>query len=270
MTSRAARRHHVLVLVVIVALAAAAALAVGLAPASQADHARPPGPVNAQTTYDWGRPLWQDDFVGGLKDIWRVKGSGVVRNQHGMLTLNTSRRGTVSATLEGAGHRTGRWEVRLRSRQYGNGHGHYKVRTELVPAARRPQHCGARNVALNSYQLGGSRVHHYVRALPGHQSTAHTGLNLAADRWHTFAVEVTGGRVSWFVDGHVLSSETRDAALSDVPYTVRFTMLAENADRRMNPSRMQMDWLRYFTLRKPNSRSVQAPLPRTGSYADAC
>jgi hypothetical protein len=38
----------------------------------------------------------------------------------------------------------------------------------------------------------------------------------------------------------------------------------------MNPSRMQMDWLRYFTLRKPNSRSVEAPLPRSGSYADAC
>jgi hypothetical protein len=39
---------------------------------------------------------------------------------------------------------------------------------------------------------------------------------------------------------------------------------------RMNPSRMQMDWLRYFTLRKPNSKPVKAPAPRTRSYADAC
>ena len=159
---------------------------------------------------------------------------------------------------------------RMRSRQYGNDHGHYKVRTELVPAAKRPQHCGARNVALNSYTLGGSRAHHYIRSLPANQATAHTGLNLGKDRWHTFAVEVTDKRISWFVDGHVLSTETRREAFSDVPYTVRFTMLAPNATKRMNPSRMQMDWLRYFTLRKPNSRSVEAPLPRSGSYADAC
>src|SRR5688500_17703871 len=141
MTSHLARR--------LTALTGAAALALGLAPASQADHARPPGPVNAQTTYDWGKPLWQDDFVGPLKDIWAKKGLGVVRNQHGMLTLNTARKGSVSATLKGNGHESGRWEIRLRSREYGRSHASYRVRTELVPAAKRPQHCGARNIALN-------------------------------------------------------------------------------------------------------------------------
>lgn len=251
------------------AVGAATALLFGLAPASQADHANPPGPVNAQTTYDWGKPIWQDDFVGPLKDIWRVRGKGNVQNQHGMLTLNTAREGSVSATLKGTGHRTGRWEIRLRSRQYSKAHTSYKVRTELVPAAKRPQHCGARNVALNSYRLGGNRAHHYVRSLPANQSTAHTGLDLGADRWHTFAVEVTENRISWFVDAHVLSTENRPEAISDVPYTVRFTMLGEPG-KRMNQSRMQMDWLRYFTLRKPNSKSVEAPLPRSGTYAGAC
>ena len=102
------------------ALGAATALTLTLAPASQAHHARPPGPVNAQTTYDWGKPLWQDDFVGPLKDIWRVKGRGKVQNQHGMLTLNTTRKGSVSATLKGAGHDKGRawwaWEAGARVR----------------------------------------------------------------------------------------------------------------------------------------------------------
>ena len=129
---------------------------------------------------------------------------------------------------------------------------------------------GARNVALNSYKLGGNRAHHYIRSLPNNQATAHKGVNLGNDRWHTFAVEVRKKRISWFVDAHVISTENRPEALSDVPYTVRFTMLAPNADKRMNRSRMQMDWLRYFTLRKPNSKSVKAPLPRSGSYADAC
>ena len=255
----------------LVATGAAAALTVGLVPASEAHHANPPGPVNAQTTFDWGKPIWQDDFVGPLKSVWRDKSPhGNVRNQHGMLTLNTGKRGSVSATLKGAGHETGRWEIRLRSRQYGNDHGHYKVRTELVPAAKRKQHCGARNVALNSYTLGGSRVHHYIRSLPDNQSTSHTGLNLGNDRWHTFAVEVRAKRISWFVDGHVISTENRREALSDVPYTVRFTMLAPNAKKRMNPSRMQMDWLRYYTLRKPNSKSVKAPRRGWGWSAAAC
>ena len=72
------------------ALGGAAALVLALAPASVAEHARPPGPVNAQTTYDWGKPQWQDDFVGPRKEIWQVRARhGNVRNQHGMLTLNT-------------------------------------------------------------------------------------------------------------------------------------------------------------------------------------
>ena len=251
-------------------LGTAATLAFSVAaPASRAHHAQPPGPVNAQTTFDWGRPLWQDDFVGGRKHIWRVAGPGAVRNQHGMLTLNTAKAGSVSATLRGTGHRTGRWEIRLRSRQYSRSHAAYEVRTELVPAAARPQNCGARNIALNSYKLGGNRAHHYIRSLPNRQYSTHTGVNLGTDRWHTFAVELTGRRISWFVDAHVVSTERRPEAMSRLPYTVQFTMVAEPG-KRMNRSRMQMDWLRYFTLRKPNSRSVEAPLPSTATYAEAC
>ena len=252
------------------ALGGAAALAFTLVPASQADHARPPGPVNAQTTYDWGKPLWQDDFVGPRKDIWRVHaGHGSVRNQHGMLTLNTGRRGTVSATLAGAGHDTGRWEIRLRSRHYESSRTPYTVRTELIPAGDRDQHCGARNLALESYRLGGRRAHFYIHNLPNRAFTAHTGLNLGNDLWHTFAVEVTPKRISWFVDAHVLRTERRSEALSGVPFTVRFRMVGEPG-KAMNRSRMQMDWVRYFTLRKPNSKSVDAPQPTRGSFAGAC
>ena len=251
-------------------LGGSAALVLGLAAPSEAHHAgSAPGPVNAQTTYGWGKPQWQDDFVGPLKKIWRKRGTGIVRNQHGMLTLNTDTQGSVSATLTKPGHETGRWEIRLRSRHYEGGHTPYKVRTELIPAGARDQHCGARNVALESYALGGSRAHLYIRNLPDLSFNAHTGLNLGNDRWHTFAVEVTKKRISWFVDAHVLVSERRSAALSGVPFTVRFTMLAEKG-KRMNRGRMQMDWLRYFTLDKPNKKSVDAPQAQKSTYADAC
>lgn len=262
MSHRTARRLGILALVL--------ALPATLAPASLADHANPPGPVNAQTTYGWGRPAWQDDFVGPRKDVWAVRaGTGSVRNQHGMLTLNTGRSRTTSATLRMKGHETGRWEIRLRQRAYESGLTPYRVRTELIPAGDRDQHCGARNVALESFKLGGNRAHLYIRNLPNRSYNAHTGVNLGRDVWHTFAVEVTSKRISWFVDGHVLRSERRSGALSGVPFTVRFSMVAQPG-RRMNQSRMQMDWLRYFTLRKPNTKSVDAPQTRQAVYERAC
>jgi hypothetical protein len=252
------------------AVVLALALPIAVAPASQAHHADPPGPVNAQTTYGWGKPAWQDDFVGPRKKIWAVRaGTGNVQTQHGMLTLNTGGSKTTAATLRKKGHATGRWEIRLRQRVYESGHTAYRVRTELIPAGNRAQHCGARNIALESFKLGGNRAHLYIRNRPNLSFNAHTGLNLGRDVWHTFAVEVRKKRISWFVDAHVLRTERRPAALSGVPFTVRFSMVARKG-QRMNQSRMQMDWLRYFTLRKPNKKSVDAPRTRKAHYRGAC
>jgi hypothetical protein len=252
------------------ALAATSALALTLAPAAFADHVKNPGPVNAQTTFGWGKPQWQDDFVGPRKRIWKVTGPGVVQTQHGMLTLNTSTRRSVSATLTGHAHRTGRWEIRLRSRRYGAAHANYKVITELTPAVAKAQRCGARDISLQQYRLGSRAAHFYLRNLPKRKYTAvKRGLDLGADKWHTFAVEVTATRVSWFVDSHVLVSERRPKALSGALLTVRFKMEATKG-ARMNKSRMQMDWLRYFTLDKPNKLSVKAPRATLGTYGQAC
>lgn len=257
-------------------LGGAAALALTLVPAAGpppalADHAgHAPGPVNAQSTFKWGRPQWQDDFEGAkTKSFWRIAGRGNVQNQHGMLTLNTATSGSTSATLERAGHATGRWEIRLRSRRYSTRAANYRVMTELIPASTRRQRCGARKLALESYRLGGRRAKFRIRSLPDRQYTAGKRLNVGDDRWHTFAVEVTPKRISWFVDAHVLVSERRPKALSGVPFTVRFTMDARRG-ARMNKSRMQMDWLRYFNLDRPNQRSVSAPRAKRGTYGGAC
>ena len=244
------------------------ALTLTSAPGS-ADHANPPGPVNAQTTYDWGKPQWQDDFVGPRKKIWRVQGNGNVQTQHGMLTLNTGTSGDTVATLKGKGHKVGRWEIRLRSRRYSKSDTNYQVKTELVPHRKLAQNCGARNVALESYTLGGNRAHLYIRNLPNRSYNAFTGMNLGNDRWHTFAVEVTKKHISWFVDGHVITTERRKGSRSGVPFTVRFTMAAEPG-ATMNQSRMQMDWLRYYTLDRPNSKSIKAPRARKRTFPDAC
>ena len=64
-------------------------------------------------------------------------------------------------------------------------------------------------------------------------------------------------------------TERRDAALSGATYAFRFR-LADQAGARMNPGRMQMDWLRYYSLARDNARSIAAPQARAGTYAGAC
>ena len=145
----------------------------------------------------------------------------------------------------------------------------YRVLIELVPAGDRPEECGARNVALAAYTPGQKAATHFIHTRPDNRYVAKKRLNLSDNQWHTFAVEVTRKRISWFVDAHVISTEKRKDALSGVPFAVRYTMQAERG-RRMNESRIQMDWLRYWTLENPNKKSVAAPRPKPGTNHDAC
>lgn len=245
-----------------------AALLVPVGP-SWAREADVPGPIHAGNTFGWYPAAARYEFVGPLGSAWRKSGKGIVRNQNGMLTLETETSGDLSAKLAGAGHATGRWEIRWRARKYGSGFPNYTVRTELVPAGDRKQYCGARNVALESYTLRHPRVKFYINNLPNLAFRAARGGAYSNNNWHTFAVEVTPKRISWFVDAHVISTETRPEALSGVPFTVKFSMDAPTG-QRMNRARMQLDWLRYWTLAKPNTKSVAAPAPVKGTYLKAC
>jgi hypothetical protein len=201
---------------------------------------------------------------------WQPSGPGQVWHQNGMLTLNATSRGSLSATLGGPGAEVGRWETRLRSRQYGRGDARYRVRAELVPAAGADQNCGGRNISLVSYAPNTSVAKVYARTLPdvAHRA-AKPGMDLGRDRWHTYAVEVTRERISWFIDAHVVFTENRPDLVSGVPLTVRFTMEARQG-RTMNISRMQMDWVRHWTLEAPNTQPVDAPPTRVGVFGKSC
>ena len=251
--------------VLLLLLCAALLLPVG---PSWAHHAQPPGPVHAGNTFGWYPVARRDEFIGPLQSVWHKRGRGVVKTKNGMLTL-ISGRGSLSATQDIPGHRTGRWEIRWKSKQYGTSGTPYTVRTELVPAGQRKQYCGARNIALESYTHGHGKAHFYIHNLPNLSFNAGKTGHFGGDSWHTFAVEVTPKHISWFVDAHVIRTERRPDAYSGVPLTVRFSLNAVPG-QVMNPTRMQMDWLRYWTLAKPDDRSIDAPAPVAGTYAKAC
>jgi hypothetical protein len=255
-------------------------LAAGAAHASRPDtveaptaERQAPGPIHAGNTFGWyghGGLVYDETFVGPLNHKrWHVEGPGAVRTQHGMLTLNTATRGTVSAQMTIPGRAYGRWETRLRQRQYGHKNTPYRVLTELVPVTKEGEGCGEQNVALNRFKMGGDEVNFYIRTRPDNLFQASLKRGLGQDQWHTYAVEVTPKRISWFVDAHVVRTERRPDALSGRKFQVRFTMQAVKG-KRMNKARMQMDWLRYWTLQAPNERSTKAPETKLTRYTLAC
>lgn len=225
-------------------------------------------PTNAGKVYRWGNSQWHDGFTEPLRRAWHVNKPRLVRNQHGMLTVNaTAHSGTVAATYTGHVRQYGRWETRIRAEQYTRRHTPYRVSAELVPSG--AYHCGARSIELATYRLGAGRAHMAIRNLPARQFTFSKARNLGPGRFHTYAVEVTRKHISWFVDTHVVMTERRPAALSGARFSVRFAMVAEKG-ARMNPGRMQMDWVRYYTLERRNARSIAAPQAHRRTYPGAC
>jgi hypothetical protein len=236
---------------------------------SWAHHANPPGPIHAGNTFGWYPAAKRYEFVGPLGSAWKKHGKGDVRTKNGMLTLTSARSGTLSATLAAKGKDRGRWEMRMKARRWSTSASNYTVRTELIPAGGRKQYCGAENIALESFTMGHRRAKFYINNLPNLAFRSSKAVRFEADRWHTFAVEVTPTRISWFVDAHVISTERRPEAMSGVPLTVRIK-LDPVPGARMNRTRVQFDWLRYWTLAKPNDKSVKAPAPTLGTYKKAC
>ncbi len=235
---------------------------------AEASSWKPPSPTNAGKIYRWGHASEHDEFHGARSSRWKVNNPKLIRNQHGMLTLNgTERSGTLTARYTGAGRRYGRWEARVRAKQYSTKHTPYRVVWELAP--RRREHCGARGIVLSSFTLGQNTARMHLRNLPRTDFTAAKQTPLSDQEFHTFAVEVTKRHISWFVDTKVVMTERRRAARTGARYDIRFRLVAPKG-ARMNPGRMQMDWVRYYTLDRKNAQSIRAPRARRTVYRDAC
>ena len=256
----------------LVALAAAAALVLPLdASQAQSDQTTVPGKTFAAYEYWWYPIDFVDHFIDPLSSQWEVEGNGHAGTQHGMLTLDSTSEGSIGVTLRGHDRDRGRWEIRLRGTRFETGHRNYTVAAELIPAASAAQRCGAQNVGFASFRpVVGNSARFHIRTLPDHQYTSVLGqLNLTNGYWHTYAVQVTPRRIAWFVDGVARAVENRPEALSGVPLTLRLQLQAVPG-RTMNLSRLQVDTVRYFTLKTPSKKPVRGELPAVGTYADAC
>lgn len=225
-------------------------------------------PTNAAKIFRWGNAQVKDEFKAPLSSQWAVNRKTQVRNQHGMLTLDaTATAGDVVATLTGSPRQYGRWEARVRGRQYGSGGTPYRVVWELVPYG--GYDCGARSIVLADYALGSNLATMHLRNRPDVDYTTSKALPLSGNQFHTYAVEVTPDHISWFVDTRVILTERRTSARTGATYAMRFRLVG-TPGARMNRGRMQMDWARYYTLERRNAQSIEAPQAALSRYADAC
>jgi hypothetical protein len=80
---------------------------------------------------------------------------------------------------------------------------------------------------------------------------------------------VAPDHVSWFVDTKVVMTERRPAALSGAVLTPRFRLVA-TPGATMRKSRMQMDWVRYYTPARKSALPITAPQATQTTYAGAC
>lgn len=248
-----------------------AAQAPGPAPTGAPHSGGPqPGPVNAANTFKWGRIAedwgWEK---GESTDPWQIyaDGSGRASIDTALLVLDSGvakprlrDTGSVRATLTGAGHTYGRWEAKVRGPVFQTGSADYRMGFSLVPARAGDQHCGGLSVDVGSWTGYSSTTTIGVR----HGNTAWTTTRSQArneENWHTLAVEVTPTRIAWFIDAKVVAVLKNSAAIPRVPLVPQLRLDGAGAGVEMNHSRLNTDWLRYFTLKAPNKKTVAGPAP---------
>jgi len=227
-------------------------------------------PTNAAKVFRWGNEAWDQEFeVGTLSRHWHSNHRHLIHQQGGMLTIEGTRTsGTVTAWPDNQAAEHGRWEARIRAVDKSTTGRQYRFTWELVPANGNDR-CGANRVVLGSYSPGDRRVQGKVSTLPNHAFTYSYKRDLQSRAWHSYAIEITRHRISWFVDTKVLRTERRPAALSGVKYRPEFVMQAVRGTP-MRYSWMQMDWVRYYTLQRPDAKSIAAPQMREKTQASAC
>lgn len=224
--------------------------------------------ATASSKYGWYPTLWDYSWESGQSltsppDVGSVRtgtwldysdGAGRVSRQNGGLYLDSQRNngggpgdfGTTRATLVDADRAYGRWEMRLRLKSAEADDPDFKVLVELVPAQAADYACGKRNITLAE--------------VAAHSSTLRFGAKMDTAQWSgtrkipslintspAVAVEVSKRHITWFWDGTPIGTVKGRAAVSDVPMTLRLSLVGDQTTER-NQTGLISDWQRGFDI----------------------
>jgi hypothetical protein len=229
-------------------------------------------PTNAAKVFRWGVEEWRREFedrrIAKAEGTWSSTPSTAIEQREGMLTIHAYPDDTlVTVTAGDQAAEYGRWESRVRAVEEERGGIPFTFEWELTPSG--DSACDAEGITLAQYTPGTPRARGEVRKAPNTTFQFSRKLDLRSRAWHTYAVEVTPDHISWFVDTQVVRTERRPEALSAVELRPQFQIIGQ-AGQQMRTSRMQMDWVRYYDLERPNAKSIDARRMKQGEFAPAC
>lgn len=223
---------------------------------------------------NWRGGRWVDHSTGTGRV---VKYGGGIEFHSGEVIRNTMTRdfGTSTLTLEGKPARLGRWELRERIRQYNYtewgdapGGGLYTFVVELIPADPAKYDCGRHNITIARAPVGGTTVQIGANAGSTQWSKTLTGYNRPPKEGRNYAVQITGRKITWYVNGWAVATLGAAAAIPDMPMTVRMRMVGDGV-KDMRKSYVLIDWVRNFDLNK-GVRHGQVPGLAQGTFAGDC
>ena len=224
--------------------------------------------ATAASPYGWYPALWDYTWEAGQsltsppdlgksrKGWWQdyADGAGRVSRQNGGLYLDSQRSngggpgdfGTTRATLKDSALAYGRWEARLRLKSAESSSPDFSVRLELVPDRPEDYACGRRNITLAEVSAHSGTMRFGVKA-DTQQWSATRNIPSLIHSSPAIAVEVAKGHITWFMDGAPIGTVKSRAAVSDVPMTLRFSLVGDQATER-NQTGIISDWQRGFAI----------------------
>ena len=208
--------------------------------------------------FDWeeGQDLDSPPKNGVKKGRWiqYTDGAGRAGKHNGGLRLDSGRRltrfaegdfGTTRATLAGNADAYGRWETRMRIKTFEAGSKNYDIVLELVPEKASDYQCGRQNITVARYDGAASQMTLGVNARTTRWTKTIQAPSLAGNI-PAFAVEVAKDHITWFVNGQPVGVVRSRAAVSDVPMTMRFSLVGDQSEHK-NTS-IYSDWQRHFGI----------------------
>jgi hypothetical protein len=262
------------------AVVLAPALAVGLSAPIESAHAGSCGRasgcnryelIHAGSTYSWYPAAIRHEFItaDGARPpaAWSYAGTPTAWSDKYGTLLVEQHTGDVFTDWNQS-RRAGRWEVRFRSKsgtaRTPAGLTPYQVKVELVPDGTAPTRCAAESVLMTGYDPAtAGRTARVGVTRPGFRAMATAtpvgplfdvnSWNPTQDEhygaWRVWAVEVGRDHISWFLDGKVIRRESRPAALIGKRLHLRLSLLS-TPGAEMAPAITQLDWARYWTLKR--------------------
>ena len=239
------------------------------------------GPTQWDFAWEQGESLTDPPYRGRkVKGRWidRSDGSGRVSHYNGGMALSTNisefpgtgDHGATSATLKGNALKYGRWEFRRRVDVFEEAGPDYRVKIDLVAAKGKHDHCGGNSINVADTSFDSNVVKIGVNSYRAKKSwSGSRRIPQVGDGAHSFGIEVTRSKITWFLDGEILATVKNRKAVPGVPLTPRLSLVGQG-QQEMRRTRVLYDWQRGWVLNKQAKKPAKGKGLKSKKLKGAC